>query len=187
MVKGECRHKYPKTFSNFTTEVGGNPSYRRRSPADGGEVAIKQINQDKQWQVDNTRIVPYNPALLLQFNCHMNVEVASSVVAVKYLFKYVYKGHDRVIYSIQKGADADDPASDAQPQRYVVFVLLLIFDLCRRQVNEVQRYLDARYVSASEACWRIFRFRLQERSPNVERLPVHLPDGQQVFYNDDDT
>jgi len=51
----------------------------------------------------------------------------------------------------------------------------------------VQRFLDGRYVSASEACWRIFNFRLQERSPNVERLPIHLPDGQQVFYDDDDT
>jgi hypothetical protein len=40
-------------------------------------------------------VVPYNPYLSLFFNCHINVEVCTSVAAVKYLYKYVYKGHDR--------------------------------------------------------------------------------------------
>jgi hypothetical protein len=38
--------------------------------------------------------VPYNPYLSLLFNCHINVEVCTSVAAVKYLYKYAYKGHD---------------------------------------------------------------------------------------------
>jgi hypothetical protein len=40
-------------------------------------------------------VVPYNPYLSLFFNCHINVEVCSSIAIVKYLYKYVYKGHDR--------------------------------------------------------------------------------------------
>jgi len=40
-------------------------------------------------------VVPYNPYLSLLFNCHINVEVCTSVAVVKYLYKYVYKGHDR--------------------------------------------------------------------------------------------
>jgi hypothetical protein len=40
-------------------------------------------------------VVPYNSYLSLLFNCHINVEVCTSVAAVKYLYKYVYKGHDR--------------------------------------------------------------------------------------------
>jgi hypothetical protein len=39
-------------------------------------------------------VVPYNPYLSLLFNCHINVEVCTSVAAIKYLHKYVYKGHD---------------------------------------------------------------------------------------------
>ncbi len=39
---------------------------------------------------DNRWVVPYNPYLSLFFNCHINVEVCSSVAAVKYLYKYVY-------------------------------------------------------------------------------------------------
>ena len=32
--------------------------------------------------------------LTLMFNCHINVEVVSSIESVKYLYKYIYKGHD---------------------------------------------------------------------------------------------
>ncbi len=42
---------------------------------------------------DNRWVVPYNPYLTMQYQCHINVEVCSSITAVKYLYKYVYKGH----------------------------------------------------------------------------------------------
>ena len=42
----------------------------------------------------NRWIVAYNPYLALKYNCHINVEVCASISSVKYLFKYVYKGHD---------------------------------------------------------------------------------------------
>jgi hypothetical protein len=40
-------------------------------------------------------VVPYNPYLSVFFNCHINMEVRTSVAVVKYLYKYIYKGHDR--------------------------------------------------------------------------------------------
>ncbi|KAL0018449.1 hypothetical protein WJX77_011797 [Trebouxia sp. C0004] len=33
----------------------------------------------------NDMVVPYNPALLLKFNCHINVEVVSTIKAIKHL------------------------------------------------------------------------------------------------------
>lgn len=42
-------------------------------------------------------------------------------------------------------------------------------------VDEISKYLDARYVSTSEACWRIFEYDLHEEKPDVQRLQVHLP------------
>ncbi len=44
---------------------------------------------------DNRWVVPYNSYLSLLFNCHINVEVYTFVAIVKYLYKYVYKGHNR--------------------------------------------------------------------------------------------
>ena len=84
------------------------------------------------------------------------MKICSSIRSVKYLYKYVYKGHDRIIVSIGK------------PN------------------NEITKYLDARYVSAIESCWRLFNFGLQERSHKVERLPVHLPNQQSVIFHESD-
>lgn len=103
----------------------------------------------------NRWVVPYNPYLCSKYSAHINVEICSSVTAVKYLYKYVYKGHDRVMASIQ---------SDEH--------------------NEIQHYVDARYVSASEACWRIFHYDLHDRSPAVQRLAVHLPGQHAVLYKE---
>ncbi|CEP19617.1 hypothetical protein [Parasitella parasitica] len=52
--------------------------------------------------------------------------------------------------------------------------------------NEVKRYLDARYVSAPEACWRIFHVHLHKEYPSHQRLQVHLEDEQLVFYQEHD-
>jgi len=43
--------------------------------------------------------------------------------------------------------------------------------------NEIKECLDCRYLSA---CWRIFQFEIQCRSPSVIALQVHLP-GQQAI------
>ena len=50
--------------------------------------------------------------------------------------------------------------------------------------DEIMNYIDARYLAASEATWRLFGFKNQEKSPAVHALPVHLPDEHTVFFND---
>ena len=47
-------------------------------------------------------------------------------------------------------------------------------------------YLDGRYISPCEACWRIFSFQIHKRSPIVERLYFHLPDENSVIFEDGD-
>ena len=41
--------------------------------------------------LDNRWVVPYNPYLCAKYQAHINVEICSSVKAVKYLYTYVYK------------------------------------------------------------------------------------------------
>jgi hypothetical protein len=52
------------------------------------------------------------------------------------------------------------------------------------QVNrdELRSFLDARYVSAPEAIWRIFEFKLHDISHAIIRLAVHLPEEQAVYF-----
>lgn len=40
--------------------------------------------------------------------------------------------------------------------------------------NEIQDYIEGRYVGPVEACWRILSKKLQQKSHAVIRLPVHL-------------
>jgi hypothetical protein len=87
------------------------------------EVLITRRGRGSFW-VDNSWVVPYNPAVLLKYGCHINVErVVGPLQALKYLFKYVCKGVDMVSVAVDAGEDID----------------------------EIDSYVAARYVSDSEA------------------------------------
>ena len=80
-------------------------------------------------ELDNRWVVPYNAWLSLKYNCHINVELTVSVAAVKYLYKYVYKGHDKTQASFQRAENAAAvPDGLAAPQ----------------DIDEIQIYMDAR-------------------------------------------
>ena len=59
---------------------------------------IEELMAERGINVDHSTInrwvVQYNPYLLLKFNCHINVEICSSIKCVKYLYKYLFKGAD---------------------------------------------------------------------------------------------
>jgi len=58
--------------------------------------------------------------------------------------------------------------------------------LNKQPVDEIKQYLDYRYVSPCEACWRIFSFPIHGQNPVVERLFFHLSREQAVYFKDDD-
>jgi len=76
--------------------------------------------------------------------------------AVRYIHKYIYKGHDCTSVEF-----CDDQNRD-----------------------EVREFLDARYIGSVESCWHIFEFAMHAEHPNVYRLPVHLEDQQLVYFNE---
>lgn len=51
--------------------------------------------------------------------------------------------------------------------------------------DEVSRYQSGRYISSSEAVWRILSFPIHERYPPVTHLDIHL-EGQHRIYFDPD-
>ena len=48
--------------------------------------------------------------------------------------------------------------------------------------DEIETYINARYISASEAVWRIIGFSLHNEFPKVFRLTIHLPNVQMVVF-----
>ena len=110
--------------------------------------------------VDNRCIVPYNRYLTLKCNAHINVEISSSVRSVKYLYKYIYKGHDCASVRLH---------NNPEDQQHV-------------SVDEINLYLDCRYVSPPEAMWRLHERRLFDRSHAIVRLPVHLEEEQMIYF-----
>lgn len=153
MKDGQCSKGFPKEFTHETNmNVNGYPMYRRRN--NGVRITVGPHTVDNRW------IVPYNPYLSLKYNAHINVEVCSSVRSVKYLYKYIYKGHDCT--SVQLRINAEGQQFET--------------------IDEVNLFLDCRYVSPPEAMWRLHERKLFDRSHSVQRLPVHLPDEQTIFF-----
>ncbi len=114
MVNGKYSKNYPRDFVEQTTTNKYEYSlYRKRNNSN----IIKKGNVI----IDNRWIIPYNPYLSQKYNCHINVKICSSIHSIKYLYKYVYKGHDCVIVSI------------------------------RDKQDKITNYLNARYVSAIES------------------------------------
>ncbi|XP_074277595.1 uncharacterized protein LOC141601231 [Silene latifolia] len=85
--------------------------------------------------------------------------------SIKYLFKYINKGYDRVtVHTSYQRPNEQNPGV----------------------VDEIQQYMDCRYVSACESVWRLYGFEIHLRTSPVQRLTFHLPGEQPVVFNDDD-
>ncbi len=52
--------------------------------------------------------------------------------------------------------------------------------------DEIQQFLDSRYVSTSEAFWRIFDFKMHDEFPKICKLQLHLPDAEQIMYKENE-
>ncbi|XP_045023162.1 uncharacterized protein LOC123467195 [Daphnia magna] len=158
----KCSKSFPKQHSQETIlNDNGYPTYRRRDTG----VVHRLKRGHTYFEVDNTWVVPYNHWLSLKFDSHINLEYCASIVSVKYIFKYVYKGYDCLKMDQKVGTyhqvEGEEPSVEW---------------------DEITCHLDARYVSAPEACWRIFKFPLSDRSHAIYRLAVHLPREQPVFF-----
>jgi len=115
----------------------------------------------KEW-LDNRWVVPYNPVLLMRYNCHINVEICCSIKSVKYLYKYIYKGHDRASFSLE-------------PK-----------DNGKKVINEIKQYRDSRMITAIEAVYRLYAFKLYSMSPPILQMQVHLEGMLMVAYKSTD-
>ena len=159
---GQCCKAFPKSFCTETkTDVDGYPEYRRRP----NQHVIPSLGIHRN--VNSTWVVPYSPFLSKKFDCHINVEVSTSLKAIKYVYKYVYKGGDKAEIRLVKQYGNEEVENN--------FVM---------NIDQIKEYMDSRYLSSQEAMWRVFGYPTNSLSHHIERLPVHLPDQQEVVFEE---
>ncbi|XP_053592995.1 uncharacterized protein LOC103575583 [Microplitis demolitor] len=153
MKDNRCSKRFPKAFVNET--ITGEDGYPsyRRRSTEAGGFVAQVKVNGNNIEVDNRWIVPYSPVLSRTFETHLNVEYCSSVQSIKYICKYVNKGSDQATFGLKNEND------------------------------EITKYQSGRYISTSEATWRIMSFPIHERFPPVVHLDVHLENGQRVYFN----
>jgi hypothetical protein len=143
-AKKRCSGKFPFDF-RAVTSVGDERSkaaYRRRRGAPW--THRDEVGRD----ITNQWIVPYNASLLLKYECHLNFEVVTAEHAIKYLFKYCFKGAD--------SASAAVKATE-------------------RIIDRIGHYEAHRYLGAAEAVWRLLKLWISRNTDTVIRMLVDLP------------
>ncbi|KAG3164947.1 hypothetical protein PI124_g4988 [Phytophthora idaei] len=134
---------------------------RRRAT---GVVLINGKEYDSE--TINQWVVPYNPYLSQKYNCHINVEVCTAIRPVKYLYKYVYKGSDKAVITVEV-VRGEGGQTQLEP-------------------NEILRFLNARYISPVEACMRLLDYSVQGKTPAITQLTIHLENEQMVTFRSSD-
>ncbi|CAN0837248.1 ATP-dependent DNA helicase PIF1 [Linum grandiflorum] len=161
MLHGPCGDAHPKCpcmKNNKCSKYFPKPYASETTFDEHGHVTYRRratgISTIKSGStLDNAFVVPYNRNLLVKYQAHMNVEICHKGQLIKYLLKYITKGPDR-----SEVAVAPPP------------------------LDEIAQYLDCRSISSYEAIWRLYGFKIHERSPAVFRLCVHLPNQHTVAY-----
>ncbi|KAE8739271.1 hypothetical protein FOCC_FOCC015231 [Frankliniella occidentalis] len=146
-----CSKFFPKPHTDVThVDERGFWHYQRNSE----NTATKEY-RGQTVTISDCDIVPYNAALLLKYNCHLNVEIASTRKIIHYLFKYMTKGTPLTRVFVAREEDNGD---------------------------EVEQYITRRHIGASDAAWRLLEFHVTGRDPTVQQLPIHLQDRQYVLF-----
>jgi len=123
----------------------GRAEYKRTDNEDNPTIRVKMDGKCQNAKIGNEWVVvPYNPYLILMFDCHICVDVVTATSCVKYLFKYVHEGTDYAKARIQG------------------------------MTSEIEQYRKTRYISAAEATWRLLGFQIVSRFPAVTKVHAHL-------------
>ena len=76
--------------------------------------------------------------------------------AAAYVYKYVYKGPDMTLVAVET-SDKND---------------------------KIKKFINSRFITASECIWGFFAFDVQGRNPHVQRLAVHEEGRQTVIFQE---
>nr|XP_027098996.1 uncharacterized protein LOC113718280 [Coffea arabica] len=105
---------------------------------------------------------PYLHSLVLKHMVHGPCGVLNPNCPLKYIYKYIYKGHDKVMYQI----------TSQQTENII---------------DEIRNFQSARWICAPESMWRIFAFDLTNIHPSVMTMHLHLQNHQSISFAENQT
>ena len=152
-------------------EVDGYAAYRRRSilKLDNEDMDVmptmqkyitrenkngKRMKGGQRMEIGNQWIPGYNPALLMKYRCHINVEYCGSIKAINYLYKYIYKGTDQGYMKLKQYKEEKD---------------------------EIYLHKYGRVLTANECHYRLAELPRGELVPSVTRLGFFVPGSKRVL------
>jgi len=203
-----CNKRFPYDFLEETTfNEDGYVQIRR--PDDGVKVEKVAKELGKKVVADNRYVVPYSPTLTLRYQSHINVEVCSTVKAVKYIFKYIFKGVDKALVEFtESSVDADGSALGRPGVMTAMGQVILpsgvkmprsarraLEDRAKRLLKEAglgdkkvlvydepTLYKEMRSWTPGDSCWGIKEEKLTRMSHVVVALAVHLVNQESVWW-----
>ena len=95
--KKYCKMHYPQPFRSRLALNGksGRAEYRRLDDEDNSTITCKNgENKTVETTTDNRSIVPYNPYLIMKYDCHICVDMVTGRAVIAYLYKYACKPAD---------------------------------------------------------------------------------------------
>jgi len=104
---------------------------------------------------DDLPVVPHNVNILLDWNGHANVEYSGSSYCIIYLYKYLFKGRKKVTATVKR---KNNPR------------------------NEIEAYLQGRYMCAMDAMWRTLGYQTYPASiPAVNLVKIIMEDTAEIM------
>ena len=79
----------------------------------------------------------------------------------------MYKGYDKASVTLVR-APADEQNNTYTAEQPKI-------------IDEIQRFVDSRFIGASEAVWRTLCFDMSDRYPSITRLQLHDENQHTVF------
>ncbi|EGT59074.1 hypothetical protein CAEBREN_28384 [Caenorhabditis brenneri] len=102
----QCNKGFPKKLTDVTILTDNQyPDYKRNN-----QNFFEFFDRGVFYRAGSEWVVSLNKYLLMKYGCHINVEIVSSIKMMKYMFKYIFKGSDRVLLEPRENMTNVTPA-----------------------------------------------------------------------------
>ncbi|KAF5933474.1 hypothetical protein HYC85_029645 [Camellia sinensis] len=166
IIHGELRHR----TGSLLPQPGQDATYAQLYIYDPNSALEVRNRRNPHLQKDVLKTIQDNSMAITRYNQHPDIFLTMTA-------NPNWPEITSALLQHQKAIDRPDLIARGYDRTTMVLGL----------INEIQQYLDARYIGPPEAAWRIFGHHLHAEMPTVVRLALHLPGMHHVLFNPNDS